>query len=75
MMGRAAQPRLRKYRRRHFTGDTTDSMKWKILRTLGSKNSRKKVVMMKKAQHNNSLSFRFLHLFLNLTRCSQVARG
>jgi len=27
---------------------------------------------MKKARDNNSLSFRFLHLLLNLTRCSQV---
>ena len=33
MMGRAAQPQLRKFRRRHFTGDTTDSMNWKIPRT------------------------------------------
>jgi len=30
---------------------------------------------MKKARDNNSLSFRFLHLFLNLTRCSQVTAG
>jgi hypothetical protein len=30
---------------------------------------------MKKARDNNSLSFRFLHLFLNLTRCSQAIAG
>ena len=30
---------------------------------------------MKEVRDNNSLSFRFLHLFLNLTRCSQVTAG
>ena len=30
---------------------------------------------MEKARDNNSLNFRFLHLFLNLTKCSQVTVG
>src|SRR5204863_397253 len=30
---------------------------------------------MKKARDNNSLSFRFYHLFLNLKKCSQVTAG
>ena len=30
---------------------------------------------MKKVRDNNALSFRFLHLFLNLTRCSPVTAG